>query len=272
MATEAFLNDTECRNCTWPELEKLWSSSKSPNGGLDGLDRLETTQCLKEYSVYVQSRRRNLLLVTREDDFVGERNYSKPPDYINYESDKRVENSNIYQTFRFNAEMATRPGFTWEHPYAWILSGDHSDRTPEEALQELERAPQTWKVGSYDYSPAEPVLLEWPVLYCLSERATPHCKLRFSRVIAIVVTCLNFGEQHKQAQTINLCSAILIHMSSESSAHVLRRILRQRRPHPDHWRRNRILPRVPRSHYRGTLYFQFFLQTQGLQSKHQEVV
>ncbi|KAF2792690.1 hypothetical protein K505DRAFT_338477 [Melanomma pulvis-pyrius CBS 109.77] len=63
--------------------------------------------------------------------------------------------------------------------YSWICSGLDSSLRCYQLIDEVRNNPQGWVVYSH------------PVQYCLSEKATPHCKLRLNLPVAILVTVLN---------------------------------------------------------------------------------
>ena len=75
-------------------------------------------------------------------------------------------------------------------------------------------APETWQVGNgCNDVVAGPCGSEsWPVQYCLSEPAEPHCKLHFSRAIAITVIIVNFCEFRTLHATV--CALCLVHMAA----------------------------------------------------------
>ena len=68
-------------------------------------------------------------------------------------------------------------------------------------IGEIKEAPDAWKVngpilnltiyGTYSYVSRLNNTSLYPVDYCLSEPAEPHCKLQFVPAIAILVTILN---------------------------------------------------------------------------------
>jgi hypothetical protein len=76
--------------------------------------------------------------------------------------------------------------------YEWLCSGlgysvaplgscpNNVNRIQNDAVSDA------WRVGYGDTT--------WPVEYCLSEAAEPHCKLHFEPTIAILITVLNFGK------------------------------------------------------------------------------
>jgi hypothetical protein len=89
------------------------------------------------------------------------------------------------------------------HMYDWMCSGipsfygvatsescpDNVDRIQNDAVA------GAWRLGD-KYCGADDFCHNptWPVEYCLSEAAEPHCKLHVEPTIAILVTVLNFGK------------------------------------------------------------------------------
>lgn len=186
---QAFVDDTECRNCTdGTVISNLWKQSKS-----NDLEKLMPADCLNEYGIGIQSYRRNLLLVVGD----GISNMTSVDEtgmlpYSQRQYDIRVNNTNVYSRYGFDAYQAMTSPFT---PFAWIFTGDNVEssrtRLGSYALGEIKRSPESWRVGLhcgefYGYCNI------WPVQYCLSEPAEQVCKLMFSAEISIIVTCLNF--------------------------------------------------------------------------------
>lgn len=183
LVNQAFLDDTECRNCTThSEIYHLWTESRQSAT----LDKLDSSRCLSEYGVTIQSRRLNLLLVTNEHPASITINGSS----FYYEgiangTETWINNTNVYTIYRFNAVQALDPYETGVTDH-WVFSGTIDNKTKVPALDEFIRAPDTWRVGTTGR--------QWPVEYCLSERAVSHCKLYFNSVVAVIITCLNFCE------------------------------------------------------------------------------
>jgi hypothetical protein len=188
LVNEAFLDDPECRNCTekyssdpyyssrYKGLLSLWDQSRN-----NSLDRLEPAECIAQYATALQSYRRNVLLVidsTQSDLPPQNRNLT----YLN--------NTNTFWVGAFDALDGMDPGNAPDS-YNWICSSLDYDSNSNCAnrIGTIKSAPDSWKVGGA-CSSCNDVL--WPVKYCLSERATPRCRLHFSPAIASVVTILNF--------------------------------------------------------------------------------
>jgi len=94
----------------------------------------------------------------------------------------------IYSLSYFSASDTQNPDqagdiYRWicsDNPEWWSYPGPRKRCT--ELIDSIKSAPKDWKVG---YTKT------YPVDYCLSEKAEPHCKLQFTLGIAILVTLLN---------------------------------------------------------------------------------
>ena len=188
------MDDTECRNCTdqsdyggWSPtriLESLWDMSK--NGSLD---RFEPTQCLTEYATMIQANRRNLLLVTANENVDARVNASGIP--LGHPTNSLFNNTHLYWFDSFYAEYGL-DHYEAADSYRWICSATNDTETPcSNQLEQVKRASQ-WMMtdGCVETNPICQGWI-WPVDYCLSEPAVPRCKLHFNTAIAIVVTILN---------------------------------------------------------------------------------
>lgn len=186
--SESFLNDDECLNCDKSSsMGGYWNESKSSKAlgimwerGRNGeLERLSPSQCLDEYAQLIQSTRGNLLLVASDHQF--------PP----LEQNHFIHYSRVYWADQFSpydAQSAIRSADS----YQWICSArpNQLKEVCTDHIDEIKRLPDQWRVGEYcsegvcdkDY---------WPVEYCLSARAVPHCKLHFEPSISIVIIMLN---------------------------------------------------------------------------------
>ncbi|KAJ4311882.1 hypothetical protein N0V94_007729 [Neodidymelliopsis sp. IMI 364377] len=192
VVNQAFVDDSECRNCTnagprvMPDaeiLKDLWSKSK--NGSLDKLDPID---CVKDYATLIQSKRRNVLLVTANDNVDPSQ---LDPAVQPNPSDPWFNLTNVYQASRFDASQGLSY-YQNEEALDWICSGlPYVKGSPPciGRIKEITNPSHKWMVagecGGYCNHSGR------PVDYCLSERAVPHCKLRFNPVIAIIVTVLN---------------------------------------------------------------------------------
>ncbi|KAF1928320.1 uncharacterized protein M421DRAFT_63465 [Didymella exigua CBS 183.55] len=187
LVNEAFLDASECHNCTWyysassyynshetrlVTLETLWSQSR--NGSLD---RLEPAQCLTDYAKTLQSNRRNLLLVMDN----AQASASPRNSNLSY-----TNNPDTFLYGNFFATDGALPVFAPDS-YSWICSGLDNDTNTPCANRLGQISPDTWTVGGYDYGRK----YAWPVKYCLSEPAVSRCRLQFTPTIAAIVTVLN---------------------------------------------------------------------------------
>lgn len=211
--SESFMETSECLNCTNAPsdvrgmgstqgggregrpvdevpraLDTLWSLARAGN-----LDNLTASECLNEYAQIIQSNRRNLLLVSRDTYF--------PPREENF----YVNGSYVYWGDKFSSAKA-RSAQDAGDAYGWICSGisNKSDVTIlgtacTVSVSQFQNNITSWRPGWYcpeeftvEYSECQFEL--WPVEYCLSEKAVPHCKLHFEPTIAVVVTVLNLSK------------------------------------------------------------------------------
>ncbi|XPT03930.1 hypothetical protein M3J09_013016 [Ascochyta lentis] len=167
--SQSFINDTKCLNCdkSYPPMaQMLWDKANTGQ-----LQRLHPTDCFNNYAQIIQSDRRNLLLVAGDSNF-------PPP-----ENNTSGRGSRVYSYNRFEAESASNIEMSTE-AYEWMCSGYTTSTDDYRSCSALtgdikRQGFDPWRV---DYFPVE---------YCLSEQAEPHCKLYFEPGIAIVVTVLN---------------------------------------------------------------------------------
>ncbi|KAH9878106.1 hypothetical protein J1614_003323 [Plenodomus biglobosus] len=189
--SESFLDDGECLNCNksasmggyWDEimfskaLETIWERGR--NGELE---RLSPSQCLDEYAQIIQSSRGNLLLVASDHQF-------PTPEQNLFINDSRVYWADQFEPW--DAQSAVRSADS----YQWICSArpNQLNEVCTDHIDEIKRLPDQWRVGEYcpegDHYHCNKD--HWPVEYCLSERAVPHCKLHFETSISIVIILLN---------------------------------------------------------------------------------
>jgi hypothetical protein len=170
LVREAFLSDSppSVPKSTLPTLPSLWNQSQS-----NMLDRLEPAECIAEYATALQSHRRNLLLVTDGTPMdLGPLN--PRPNYPN--------NTDLLWNGFFQASDAMNP-YTSSYSYGWMCDViDHQSFAHcADRVTAIKKTPDDWRMGEQ----------AWSVKYCLSEPATPHCRIRFSPVIASIVTALN---------------------------------------------------------------------------------
>lgn len=199
LVNDDFLNAPECRNCTetyspsgsyrsmsstyaGATLHSLWNQSRN-----SVLDRLEPADCIAQYATSLQSYRRNVLLV------IDSTQTDLPPQNRNL---TYLNNTDTFWVDAFDANEGMQPDGSADS-YQWICSSISygSDSNCANEIGAIKNAPDAWKVGGYvcSYSGTRTCSQSlWPVKYCLSERATPRCRLHFSPVIASIVTVLNF--------------------------------------------------------------------------------
>ncbi|KAF1848866.1 uncharacterized protein K460DRAFT_364812 [Cucurbitaria berberidis CBS 394.84] len=199
--SQSFINDTQCLNCTNVDyyqtarnrrprvdflsrselktlsktVETLWGLARAGN-----LDRLEPAECLNQYAQTIQSNRRNLLLVGKDSNY--------PPPEENYFNNR----SHIYWADMFQASSAAYAEQAADS-YSWICAGLTDTRSCSSMIENIKRVPDAWQVGWHCRGDTrnECAYPRFPVEYCLSEKAEPHCKLHFEPNIAILITVLN---------------------------------------------------------------------------------
>jgi hypothetical protein len=202
LVSQAFVDDTECRNCTdaRPEmiksarmLETLWN--KSRNGSLK---RMSPDECLAAYGTLIQSSWRSLLVVTKNDP-----SYPELTEEVLEDLSPGINNTNLYQISGFGAPTSLG---LWQQPLGWICSGLPKDNSEVRSLPcinrlgEIKPASQPWVLSSGCIDGADRcseqwsrlIPHQWPVDYCLSDPAPSRCQLHFNLAIAVVVTVLNF--------------------------------------------------------------------------------
>ncbi|KAF2683140.1 hypothetical protein K458DRAFT_390412 [Lentithecium fluviatile CBS 122367] len=170
--SESFIKDPECFNCD--SVKGPWSMKSAPVRRMwekardNTLDNLTNIECIEQYAVMLQSKRRNVLLVGSDDKF--------PP-----ANESGSGGSRVYAIDYVSANNAALP----EHaPYMfnWICSmpnnfDSYGRERCLDKLDDVKSASDSWTVL-------------FPVDYCLSER-TGHCKLQYMPSITILVTVLN---------------------------------------------------------------------------------
>lgn len=208
--SDAFLEDAECRNCTGiadPAITVRYGLY-SPNNWNDqnlrdvpsvlsnlhhdykagSLDRLEPLECLNQYATTIQSNRRNVLLVAKKARFP------------NMEENTFINNSHVHWGMPFYSTAAASQTEAAD-AYGWICTGTYSDIEGSCAsfLSGLRSTMSAWSIGrNCGIDSRQPCQnsTAYPVEYCLSQPAVPHCRLQFSPAIAIAVTVLNFCKFH----------------------------------------------------------------------------
>lgn len=213
--SESFLNSAECINCaTQPNLYTNWTKDLGydgyPNGEFpeilnslwsraqnNSLVRLEPAECINEYATAIQSFRRNVLLVARDEDF--------PPRQEN----TFINDSYVFDAVAFASIYAKNPERSVD-AYQWICSGlppkENNDHCTDR-ISEIRSNASAWRVGGDDcWSVQDPNnqhiwtsgcsdfsdTKKHPVSFCLSERAPPHCKIQLNSTILVIVTVVNF--------------------------------------------------------------------------------
>jgi hypothetical protein len=162
------------------------------------LERLTPTECLNRYATSIQSNRRNLLLVAGNNNFPTA------------EENKFMNGSHVYWSGPFYASDA-RTGERAADAYNWICSAMQKETACSSNVNEAHNSPGTWKVGNNyacesPYNKISPCQLgTFPVEYCLSQKAEPHCRLQFDTTIAILVTVLNLSKFF-----LDLCHSCII--------------------------------------------------------------
>jgi hypothetical protein len=146
------------------------------------LDRLENGDCIDQYGKMFQTSRSNVLLVASDDKFP----VADKADFPN--------GTNIYSKGWFSAIDASDTRIL-NNVYNWICSSlqPRFDIACYKEIGRIRDNQHSWVVNGY------------PVDYCLSERATPRCKLQFNASIAILVTVLNIFKA-----ILMFCTVLLI--------------------------------------------------------------
>jgi hypothetical protein len=146
------------------------------------LDTLTPTECINQYATAIQSNRRHLLLVASNNNFptVAE--------------NKFINGSHVYWADTFQASNAQAPEQAADS-YGWICSavGDYSSTCSNE-VDGVRNNATAWRVGRYCPETGPCIAGVFPVEYCLSQRAEPHCRLQYNMSIAVIVTVLNLGK------------------------------------------------------------------------------
>ncbi|PVH98584.1 hypothetical protein DM02DRAFT_615710 [Periconia macrospinosa] len=191
---ESFLHDENCFNCS--NITRKWGYEKSPipeiwekarNGGYE---RLSKAQCIEEYAQLLQSKRRNVLLVAADDRF--------PRLPLSMGNSTRIYAADIVFASNAADPGTVMDSYKWICPSAW--SGGkklYHNNSCAERVNEIKSAPDQWRVGETEADVRADTTeynIEhegYPIDYCLSERAEPHCTLEFVTPIAILVTILN---------------------------------------------------------------------------------
>jgi hypothetical protein len=151
------------------------------------LERLNPTDCLNQYATSIQSNRRNLLLVASDANFPTS------------EENKYINGSHVYWAGPFFSADA-KSGQRAADSYQWICSAIGKEGQCSTNVNQVHNNPSAWRVGNVDacgdgfYKMSACDMGTFPVEYCLSQPAEPHCRLQFDTAIAVLVTFLNFGK------------------------------------------------------------------------------
>jgi hypothetical protein len=187
VANQAFIDDTECRNCSETSLiYNLWANSTT-------FDKLGPADCIAEYGAAIQPTRSHVLLVTNDTDFRNVRHDWEFPD-LNRHGVKDVANIYLYHEPRIS--------------FRWICSGEPTyEKKSCQGLLEKIKSAQQWRVGGKlcptpskkasihdekELAALKCETFQWPIQYCLSKKRHTDCKLEFNRNIAVVIICFNF--------------------------------------------------------------------------------
>jgi hypothetical protein len=144
------------------------------------LKTLTPAECITQYATSLQSNRRHVLLVASDNNFpTAEQNVF-------------VNGSHVYWAGPFSASDA-QDASNAAVSYSWMCTGMVPDGyTCSNKIDSARSNPNAWRVGNYCPYGAY-CGKNFPVEYCLSEPAEPHCRLQYDLTIAVVVTVLNFG-------------------------------------------------------------------------------
>jgi hypothetical protein len=155
----------------------------------DRLEELQPADCLNRYATGIQSTRSHVLLVASNDNFPSA------------EENSFINGSHVYWASPFNAADAEN-SVKSSNSYNWICSGLDKDGLCSNDVNDVRSNISAWRVGHYCengeisnmYGGCNSTIRTFPVQYCLSEKAEPHCRLQFDATIAVVVTILNAGK------------------------------------------------------------------------------
>jgi len=153
------------------------------------LEKLQPQECLSQYATNLVSNRRHVLLVASDDSFPT------------LENNVFMNGSHVYWAAPYYATDSENSRDA-SNAYNWICSGMRYDSFCANEVDKLKANVSAWRTGHYcptsiDYSGAYAYCAEartFPVQYCLSERAQPHCRLQFDTTIAVIVIVLNAGK------------------------------------------------------------------------------
>ncbi|KAH5234289.1 hypothetical protein HBI62_025840 [Parastagonospora nodorum] len=206
--SESFLEDDTCRNCSAPvnqpvnapfSIERMGTSywqiyntanvprilddmHKKYKRGL--LVKLQPQECLNKYATSIVSNRRHVLLVASDDNFPT------------LEDNVFINGSHVYWAGPYYATDSKNPRDA-SNGYNWICSGMQYNSFCANDVDKLKANVSAWRTGHYCPTPTTPLgafcaeARTFPVQYCLSEPAQPHCRLQFDTTIAVIVTVLN---------------------------------------------------------------------------------
>ncbi|KAJ4350012.1 uncharacterized protein N0V89_008633 [Didymosphaeria variabile] len=189
---ESFINSPDCGECgaifsnttvavgnyntAIPDVARMMLKKARNNK----LDRLSNLDCIREYAEPIQTKRRNVLLVTADDRM--------PAPNVTANG-----TANIYAWNDFDASAASIVSSAM-NSYGWICSDDPTWRWTSPCstlIDAIKSKPDDWKVGHTDGVFSDSYNPTYPVDYCLSETSEPRCKVQVMLTIAILVTVLN---------------------------------------------------------------------------------
>lgn len=163
-------------------LQTLHSDNKAGR-----LENLGLTECINRYATGIQSTRRHVLLVASDDNLPTA------------EENRFIDNSHVYWASPFYAADA-KSSVDSSNSYNWICSGLAKDGLCSNDIDDIRSNVSAWSVGHYClgdvglFFGCNGTTRSFPVQYCLSQKAEPHCRLQFDTSIAVVVTILNAGK------------------------------------------------------------------------------
>jgi hypothetical protein len=148
---------------------------------IGALKTLTPAECITQYATSVQSNRRHVLLVASDDKFPTA------------EQNMFINGSHVYWAGSFAASSAKETASA-ASSYDWMCTAMPKFASVcSHEIDSVRSNPTAWRVGNY--CPGQLYCEKsFPVEYCLSEPAEPHCRLQYDLTIAIVVTVLNFGK------------------------------------------------------------------------------
>lgn len=227
--SKSFIESPECLNCnknvtsSLAYYYRIWPGTRNPldydasnvstivrslHARRNELERLDPSNCLNEYGVIVQSNRRNVLLVADDKNF--------PTPNENY----FINGSYVFWATPFDSSDAKQTMFA-NDAYKWICTGSRDSTPCSDRIESIRAASSEWRAGltCKDTVFDNCTTTAYPVEYCLSEKAEPHCRLVFDTGIAILVTVLNFGKLFHQLSIFLFWLEIFVLYASGNGGH-----------------------------------------------------